>query len=67
MLKVMLPHGGYFHDVLYNIRTTDVSTITMTTGDMQVLPRGLQAAIYESLWRLPTAAVGGSCRLMLQL
>jgi hypothetical protein len=32
----MLPHGGYFHDVLYNIRTTDENTITMTTGDMQV-------------------------------
>ena len=40
-LKVMLPHGGYFHDVLYNIGTTDENTITMTTGDMQLTaPRG---------------------------
>ena len=36
-----LPHGGYFHDVLYNISTTDNNTITMTTGDMQLTaPRG---------------------------
>tara|TARA_B110001452_G_C15069863_1_gene373389 strand:- start:187 stop:711 length:525 start_codon:yes stop_codon:yes gene_type:complete len=35
-LKVMLPHGGYFHDVLYNIRVQDDNTITMTTGDMQL-------------------------------
>ena len=35
-LKVMLPHGGYFHDTLYNIRVTDANTITCTTGDMQL-------------------------------
>ena len=35
-LKVMLPHGGYFHDTLYNIRVTDDNTITCTTGDMQL-------------------------------
>ena len=35
-LKVMLPHEGYFHDTLYNIRVTDANTITCTTGDMQL-------------------------------
>merc|ERR1719424_1657354 len=35
-LKVMLPHGGYFHDTLYNIRVQDANTITCTTGDMQL-------------------------------
>ena len=50
MLKVMLPHGGYFHDVLYNIKTTDTDTITMTTGDMQLTaPRG------GRLWGVPKA------------
>ena len=40
-LKVMLPHGGYFHDTLYNIRIKDEDTITCTTGDMQLTaPRG---------------------------
>ena len=35
-LKVMLPHGGYFHDTLYNIKVLDENTITCTTGDMQL-------------------------------
>ena len=35
-LKVMLPHGGYFHDTLYNIKVIDEDTITCTTGDMQL-------------------------------
>ena len=35
-LKVMLPHGGYFHDTLYNIRVIDADTITCTTCDMQL-------------------------------
>ena len=35
-LKVMLPHGGYFHDTLYGIRVTDENTVTMQTGDMQL-------------------------------
>ena len=35
-MKVMLPHGGYFHDTLYNIKMTDANTITCTTGDMQL-------------------------------
>ena len=35
-LKVMLPHGGYFHDTLYNIRVLDENTMTCTTGDMQL-------------------------------
>merc|ERR1719443_1883288 len=40
-LKVMLPHGGYFHDTLYNIRVVDENTMTCTTGDMQLTaPRG---------------------------
>merc|ERR1712086_32878 len=33
--KVMLPHGGYFHDVLYNITITDANTMECVTGDMQ--------------------------------
>ena len=37
-LKVMLPHGGYFHDTLYGIRVTDENTVTMQTGDMQHCP-----------------------------
>ena len=37
-LKVMLPHGGYFHDTLYGIRVTDENTVTMQTGDMRSLP-----------------------------
>lgn len=32
----MLPHGGYFHDTLYNIEVKDANTITCTTGDMQL-------------------------------
>ena len=35
-LKVMLPHGGYFHDTLYNIRVVNETTMTCTTGDMQL-------------------------------
>lgn len=35
-LKVMLPHGGYFHDVLYNIQVKDENTFDCTTGDMQL-------------------------------
>ena len=34
--KVMLPNGGYFHDVLYNIRVQDANTMTCVTGDMQL-------------------------------
>jgi hypothetical protein len=35
-LKVMLPHGGYFHDTLYGIKVVDENTFTSTTGDMQL-------------------------------
>lgn len=49
-LKVMLPHGGYFHDTLYNIRLTDANTITCTTGDMQ-----LTAPRYGQPWGVPKA------------
>ena len=34
--KVMLPSGGYFHDVLYNIRVKDRNTMDCVTGDMQL-------------------------------
>ena len=34
--KVMLPHGGYFHDVLYNIKINDANTMECVTGDMQL-------------------------------
>lgn len=43
-LKVMLPHGGYFHDTLYNIRIKDANTITCTTGDMQLTAHGTPKA-----------------------
>eukprot|EP00326_Haptolina_ericina_P001004 CAMPEP_0181220230 /NCGR_PEP_ID=MMETSP1096-20121128/28725_1 /TAXON_ID=156174 ORGANISM="Chrysochromulina ericina, Strain CCMP281" /NCGR_SAMPLE_ID=MMETSP1096 /ASSEMBLY_ACC=CAM_ASM_000453 /LENGTH=126 /DNA_ID=CAMNT_0023312717 /DNA_START=75 /DNA_END=452 /DNA_ORIENTATION=+ len=49
-LKVMLPHGGYFHDTLYNIRLQDANTITCTTGDMQ-----LTAPRYGKPWGVPKA------------
>lgn len=40
-LKVMLPHGGYFHDTLYNIKVTGENQMTCVTGDMQLTaPRG---------------------------
>jgi len=43
-VKIMLPHGGYFHDTLYNIEVKDDNTITCTTGDMQLTaPRGGKA------------------------
>jgi hypothetical protein len=35
-VKIMLPHGGYFHDTLYNIEVKDDKTMTCTTGDMQL-------------------------------
>jgi len=35
-VKIMLPHGGYFHDTLYNIEVKDDNTMTCTTGDMQL-------------------------------
>merc|ERR1719484_188660 len=51
-LKVMLPHGGYFHDTLYNIRIQDANTITCTTGDMQLTaPRNGKA------WGVPKAGM----------
>jgi hypothetical protein len=34
-LKVMLPHGGYFHDTLYNIRLQDANTITCVSVSIQ--------------------------------
>ncbi len=49
-LKVMLPHGGYFHDTLYNIQVLDENTITCTTGDMQ-----LTAPRQGSQWGVPKA------------
>merc|ERR1719440_1038101 len=49
-LKVMLPHGGYFHDTLYNIQVIDANTITCTTGDMQ-----LTAPRYGKPWGVPKA------------
>ena len=49
-LKVMLPHGGYFHDTLYNIVVKDDQTITCTTGDMQLTrPR------HGNAWGVPQA------------
>ena len=53
-LKVMLPHGGYFHDTLYNIKVVDANTITCTTGLRAVatprLPRNRPAtACYPPL------------------
>ena len=51
-LKVMLPHGGYFHDTLYNIQVKDAATITCTTGDMQLTaPRRGQP------WGVPKAGM----------
>ena len=51
-LKVMLPHGGYFHDTLYNVRVQDADTITCTTGDMQLTaPRNGKA------WGVPKAGM----------
>jgi hypothetical protein len=51
-LKVMLPHGGYFHDTLYGIRVHDAKTITCTTGDMQLTaPRGGEE------WGVPKAGM----------
>lgn len=60
-LKVMLPHGGYFHDTLYNIRVVDENTITCTTGDMQ-----LTAPARGSEWGVPKAgsAVFTTMRLL---
>ena len=50
-LKVMLPHGGYFHDTLYNVQVKDENTITCTTGDMQLTaPRG-------KAWGVPKAGM----------
>merc|ERR1711904_565940 len=40
--KVMLPNGGYFHDVLYNIKVTDSNTMECVTGDMQLTRPGRQ-------------------------
>ena len=51
-LKVMLPHGGYFHDTLYNIRAQDAHTITCTTGDMQ-----LTAPRHGKPWGVPKAGM----------
>ena len=59
-LKVMLPHGGYFHDTLYNINVQDENTITCTTGDMQLTaPRG-------GKWGVPKAGspVGTTMRVL---
>jgi len=51
-LKVMLPHGGYFHDTLYSIRVIDANTITATTGDMQ-----LTAPRNGKPWGIPKAGM----------
>ena len=51
-LKVMLPHGGYFHDTLYNIRVQDENTITCTTGDMQLTAPNPR---YGKPWGVPKA------------
>lgn len=53
-LKVMLPHGGYFHDTLYNIEVKDADTITCTTGDMQLTapPDG-----HREHWGFPQAGM----------
>lgn len=51
-LKVMLPHGGYFHDTLYNVRVQDANTITCTTGDMQ-----LTAPRNGNPWGVPKAGM----------
>jgi len=51
-LKVMLPHGGYFHDTLYNIQVLDDNTITCTTGDMQ-----LTAPRQDGQWGVPKAGM----------
>ena len=60
-LKVMLPHGGYFHDTLYNIRVLDANTITCTTGDMQ-----LTAPRRGAEWGVPKAGspVGTTMRVL---
>ena len=56
-LKVMLPHGGYFHDTLYNITVLDENTITCTTGDMQ-----LTAPRQGSQWGVPKGrGIGLQC------
>ena len=60
-LKVMLPHGGYFHDTLYNIRVVNETTITCTTGDMQ-----LTAPRRGEPWGVPKAGmpVGTTMRVV---
>merc|ERR1712100_194213 len=48
--KVMLPNGGYFHDVLYNIRVSDDNTMECVTGDMQ-----LTRPVHPGEWGQPHA------------
>ena len=48
-MKVMLPDGGNFHDVLYNIRVKDNNTITCTTGDMQLTAPRFGSPVFTSM------------------
>merc|ERR1719440_1065987 len=52
-LKVMLPHGGYFHDTLYNIKVLGENQMTCVAGDMQLTaPRGGPGS-----WGVPKAGM----------
>ena len=57
----MLPHGGYFHDTLYNIKVVDENTMTCVTGDMQ-----LTAPRYGEPWGVPQrgSPVGTTMRIL---